>query len=103
MTQSVHIDAESVSSISRKARSIAEAMPDALPKARNAVDDAVSGNEGTLVADTLASGFGAWSGQYDLLTRQVDGFAADLHNAVTTWHELEAGNIEVFARYGQDL
>lgn len=101
--EQVHIDPESVQSISRTARKIAEAMPDSVPKAKSAVAGAMNGNEGTVVADSLQGSFDAWSSEHALLIQQVNGFAADLNNAVAHWHEMEADAVEVLARYGKDL
>lgn len=99
----VHIDRDSVRAVGKRVQKIADAMPKGVSKAASAADEPLSANEGSGAATALSAHFGKWAEQYDLLTRQVAGFGADVQSAVSTWDENEGANAEVFDRYGKAL
>lgn len=99
----VFIDSESVRAVGRRVDKIAEALPKGLPKVESAADKALSANEGSSAANALKFRLQEWSNEYDLLTRQVAGFADDLQRAADTWDELEGANADIFTKYGKDL
>lgn len=98
-----HVDLESLRSVARKVDTLADGHPDAVPRATNGVAEAMPGNEGSPTAEMLRVRFEKWVENYDLLGKQLTGFAKDLNNAIATWDEIENTNTDIFARYGKDL
>ncbi len=98
-----HVDLESLRSVARKVDALAEGRPDAVTRATNGVAEAMPGNEGSPTAEMLRVRFDKWAENYNLLGKQLTGFAKDLNNAIATWDEIENTNTDLFARYGKDL
>ncbi|WP_034272370.1 hypothetical protein [Haloechinothrix halophila] len=98
-----HVDLESLRSVARKTDAIAEGRPDAVSRAANGVAEAMPGNEGSPTAEMLRVRFDNWVENYELLSKQVTGFAEDLNNAISTWDEIENTSTDLFTRYGKDL
>lgn len=99
----IFIDKEGVTAIARRVEKIADAMPKGLSKVESAADRTLAANQDSSAATALTYRLQEWKDQYDLLTRQVAGFAADLHGAVTTWDQIEGANTEIFSKYGKEL
>lgn len=99
----IYIDKDGVTAIARRVEKIADAMPKGLSKVESAADATLAANDGSSAATALKYRLQEWKNQYDLLTRQVAGFAEDLHGAVKTWDEIEGAHVEIFAKYGKEL
>ncbi len=98
-----HVDLDSLRSVARKVDVLAGGHPDAVTRAANGVAEAMPGNEGSPTAEMLRVRFDKWVENYDLLGKQLTGFAKDLNNAIATWDDIEDTNTDIFARYGKEL